>query len=287
VIVPLAGVALLAGCTSTVSGSALPADLGGAKPTVPAAGPGGADPAAPPVVGTCYTLDEGQEDEPLDPPRPVSCGGDHDAETAVVGDTGLGADDDRPGEDDLDDDSPLVRAFGELCTLDDVVGYLGGADPEDPYAYYAVFLPDEEQWAAGARWLRCDVFYGYVEPERAPGVMSGALAGPDAAAYRTCFTGTPVDYGVVPCSDAHEAEPTGFAPADLPDGAPYPDEPTRRGLVAGCAPAVQDYVGGPAPFGYAADVWVDSAQEWADGGGDARCVLVPAGGGSTTGSVRP
>ncbi|SEO85320.1 septum formation family protein [Trujillonella endophytica] len=282
----LMAAALLAGCSSTVAGDALPADPGPAKPTVPAAGPGGADPAALPIVGTCYDLDAGQESTPLDPPGSVSCGDPHDAETAVVGDTGLGPDDERPVEDDLYDDTPLGRAFGELCSLDDVVAYLGGEDPEDPYAYYASFLPSEDQWEAGARWMRCDVFYGYTDPETAPGVMAGGLAGPDSAAYRVCFSGSATSYGVVPCSEPHEAEPTGFALADVPEGAPYPDEPTRQALAASCADEVQEYVGGPAPFGYAAAVWVDEAEDWPDGG-DARCVLVPAGGGSTTGSVRP
>jgi hypothetical protein len=282
----LAAVALLGACTSTVAGDALPATAGPAKPTVPAAGPEGADPAAAPVVGTCYLLDEGQEDTPLDPPPPVSCGGEHSAETAVVGDTGLGEDDERPAGDDLSGDGDLASAVQDLCDLDDVVAYLGGTDPEDPYAFHAVFLPDEEQWAAGARWLRCDVFYGYVSPETAPGVMAGALAGADPAAYRVCFGGGPADYGVVPCSEPHQAEPTGFRLADLPPDAPYPDDPTRRGLVGSCAGAVQEYLGGPPPLGYAGDVWVDTAPEWADRP-DPRCVLVPAGGGSVTGSVRP
>ncbi len=285
--VTLAAVALLTGCTGTVAGDALPADVGAAKPTVPAAGPGGADPAAPPVVGTCYRLDEGQENQPLDPPDPVSCGGAHDAETAVVGDTGLGPDDERPSEDDLDGDTALARAFAELCSLDDVIAHLGGETPEDPYAFYTVFLPAEDQWEAGARWMRCDVFYGYTSPEPAPGVMAGGLTGPDAAAYRVCFTGAATDHRVVPCSEPHEAEPAGFSLADLPDDAPYPDEPTRQALAASCVGAVEEYVGGPPPLGYATAVWVDTAQDWEDGGGDPRCVLVPAGGGSTTGSVRP
>ena len=289
---PLAGPAvlalatLLAGCTSTVPGDALPADYGAAKPTVPAAGPGGADPAAPPVVGTCYDLSSGQEYQPLDPPAPVSCGDEHDSETAAVGDTGLGPDDERPSEDELYEDDELSAAIGELCGLDDVVAYLGGEGPEDPYAYYAVFLPDEDQWEAGARWLRCDVHYGYSDPETAPGVMAGALDGPDAAAYRVCLAGNARDHFIVPCSEPHGAEPAGYALADLDYDAPYPDEPTRLGLVGSCAEAVREYLGGPPPLGYVADVWVDTAEDWGSGG-EPRCVVVPAGGGAVTGSVHP
>ncbi|MGY1772584.1 septum formation family protein [Blastococcus sp. SYSU D00813] len=286
VLTALGALVLLAGCSSTVDGDARPADLGAAKPTVPVAGPGDADPAAPPVVGTCYLLEDGQEDRPLDPPAPVSCGSEHSAETAVVGDTGLGEGDERPVEDDLTDDGDLADEVDELCDLDDVVAYLGGEDPEDPYAFYAVFLPDEEQWEAGARWMRCDVFYGYTSPETAPGVMARALTGPDRAAYRVCFAGTPTSYDVVPCSEPHQAEPTGFRLADVPEGAPYPDEPTRLGLVGSCAGAVQEYLGGPLPLGYAADVWVGTAEGW-NAGPEPRCVVVPAGGGQSTGSVRP
>ncbi|WP_409332478.1 septum formation family protein [Trujillonella humicola] len=286
VLAALGGLVALAACTGTVQGDARPADYGAAKPTVPVAGPGSTDPAAPPLVGSCYLLEDGQEDRPLDPPAAVPCGGEHNAETAAVGETGLGPDDERPAEDDLTDDGDLATRIDEFCDLGDVVAYLGGEEPEDPYAYYAVFLPDEEQWAAGARWMRCDVFYGYTRPETAPGILARALTGPDPAAYRVCFTGTPTDYGVVPCSEPHQAEPTGFRLADVPEGAPYPDEPTRQGLVASCAGAVQEYLGGPLPLGYAADVWVDTAEDW-ESGDEARCVIVPAGGGQSTGSVRP
>jgi hypothetical protein len=282
----VAGLTLVAGCTGTVAGDAAPAAYEAAKPTVPVAGPGGADPAAPPVVGTCYDLADGQEYEPLDPPSPVSCGEDHNAETATVGDTGLGPADERPSEDDLYDDDDLSAAVWGLCGIDVVLAYLGGEEPEDLYAYYAVFLPDADQWDAGARWLRCDVHYGYSDPETAPGVMAGALDGPDAAAYRVCLAGTARDHVMAPCSEPHGAEPAGYSLADLDVDAPYPDEPTRLGLVPSCAEAVQDYLGGPPPFGYVTDVWVDTAEDWGSSG-EPRCVLVPAGGGSVTGTVHP
>ncbi|HEX2072874.1 MAG TPA: septum formation family protein, partial [Geodermatophilus sp.] len=278
--------ALLCGCSGTVAGEAAYGGEDAAKPTVPPAGLGGVDPAGPPVVGTCYTIGEGQAQTPLNPPPPVDCTGEHNAETAVADDSGLGAGAAYPTEAEVGDTgTPIGAAVEQVCSLTVVTDYLGGDELDDPYAYFAPYLPNEEQWAAGARWLRCDVFYGYAEPEPAPGVMAGALTGAEAAAYRVCFVGTPTDYGVVPCSKEHDAEPVGVEIADLPENAPYPDEATRQGLVGSCAEPVEAYVGGPMPLGYVADVWIDSAQEW-EAYPYARCVLVPAGGGRTTTSVR-
>ncbi|WP_336026490.1 septum formation family protein [Geodermatophilus sp. FMUSA9-8] len=285
--VPVALVAALAlaGCSSTVDGEAFYAGLEVAKPTVPPA-EGTLDPAEAPVVGTCSTIAEGQQSAPLDPPPPVECSGDHNAETAVVGDSGLADDAPHPAQADLDDpDSRISAALADLCDLDVVREYLGGDSLDDPYAWYAAYLPTAEQWAAGARWIRCDVFYGYLVPEPAPGILAGALAGSDPARHRTCFVGSPADYGVAPCSEPHEAEPVGTEVAALPEGAPYPDEPTRRSVVGSCTNVAQDYGGGEVPNGYVVDVWVDTAEEWPDYS-YGRCVLVPAGGGRTTTTVR-
>ena len=277
---------VLAGCSSTVDGEAFYAGLEVAKPTVPPAEPGTLDPAEAPVVGTCSTIAEGQEGTPLDPPGPVECSGDHNAETAAVGDSGLADDAPHPTQAELDDpDSRISRALTELCDLDVVREYLGGDTLDDPYAYFAPYLPDAAQWAAGARWIRCDVFYGYLVPEPAPGVLADALAGPDAARHRTCFVGSAADYGVAPCSEPHEAEPVGTEVAALPEGGPYPDEPARQAAVGSCTAVAEDYGGGALPNGYVVDVWVDTAEEWPDYS-YGRCVLVPAGGGRTTTTVR-
>ncbi|PWW24284.1 putative regulator of septum formation [Geodermatophilus normandii] len=277
---------VLSGCSTTVGGEAYFAGLEQAKPTVPPAPPGSTDPAAPPLTGTCWQLAEGQEETPLQPPEQVECSGDHDAETAVVGDSGLGEEDPRPTEADLDDaNSPVSRALADLCGLDVVREYLSGDELDDPYAYVAGYLPDEEQWAAGARWARCDVYYGYDAPETVPGVLQGALAGGDDA-FRACFAGVVTDYTVVPCSQPHEAEPVGTEVAPLPEDPPYPDEAARRSLVGSCTGPAQEYGGGEVPHGYAVDVWLDTPDEWTEAA-FARCVLVPAGGGRTTASVRP
>lgn len=279
--------AALAGCTSTVPGEAFRAEIPAAKPTVPPAGPEGADPAAPPVVGTCFTLTLDQALDPLASPPPVNCADEHNAETADVADTGLGPDEPYPTPSDLaQENGDVAVAVEDVCSFEDITEYLGGDELDDPYAFYAAFLPSEEQWAAGARWVRCDVHYGYLEPETAPGVMAGALEGDEAAAYRACFAGNPADYDVVPCSQPHDAEPVGGY-VDLPVGTPYPADPAARQAIAGeCLDDIQAYVDGPMPIGYAADVYVGPSDGWSEAP-YARCVVVPAGGGRSSTSVRP
>jgi hypothetical protein len=281
-----AAAVLLAGCTSTVAGQALFGGDDPAKPTVPPAGLGGPDPAADPVVGGCYVITSGQNGEALDPPDPVDCSTTHNAETAAVDDSGLGEDDAYPTQDDVDDDSSTVyAALDDICSFDLLSDYLGGDDLDDPYAFFSAYLPNQEQWDAGARWVRCDVFYGYTSPENAPGVMADALQGAQAAAYRACFSGNPADWDVVPCSQPHEAEPIGSY-ADVADGAPYPADPAaRQALAAQCASGAADYVGAAPPPEYVLDVYVGSPSDWSSDP-FAQCVLTPAAGGQTTTSVR-
>jgi hypothetical protein len=283
------GVALLTallGCGSDVHGQAFHAGLEVAKPTVPPAVPGSLDPAEPPLVGTCWTLPEGRTSTPLHQPDPASCSTGHGAETAAVGHSGLADDAPYPTPADLDDPrSPISRALAELCDLDVVREYLGGDSLDAPYAGFAPHLPAADQWAAGARWIRCDVFHGHRTPEPAPGVLAGALRGDDAARHRSCLAGSATDHTVVPCSEPHEAEPVGTEVADLPEGSSHPDEATRLSAAHSCTEVAEDYGGGEVPHGYVVEVWTDTPGEWSEHP-HGRCVLVPAGGGRTATSVR-
>jgi hypothetical protein len=285
-LVGVAAAALLTGCTSTVTGTAAFGGTDPAKPDVPPASLGGPDPSAEPVVGTCRMIASGQENDPRNPPDPVECSTTHNAETAAVADSGVAADALYPTADDVGNQgSDSYRVLDDVCTFTVLADYLGGDTLDDPYAFFAPYLPSAAQWDAGARWVRCDVFYGYSSPETSPGILAGALQGRDAAAYRACFVGNPADWRVVPCSQSHDAEPIG-AYANANEGDPYPaDAAARQALAQQCASDVQAYVGGTMPLGYALDVYVGSDTEWA-GGPLAQCVLVPAGGGQTSTSVR-
>lgn len=276
-LVALAAGALVTGCATTVVGQASPDPRAPASPS--------ADPAEP-EIGTCRIIDDDQLDDPRAGSGPVDCSEEHNAETAAVDDSGLGPDDPYPTAAELDDsDSDISDALGDVCSFDVLTEYLGGDELDEPYAFFSAYLPTRSEWEAGARWVRCDVFYGYSLPETAPGLLAGGLDGPDAAAYRACYYGTPVSWDVGACSEPHDAEPIN-AYADVPDGTPYPaDQPARQALAAECADEAEDYVGGPVPADTVLDAYVGSESGWA-GGPFAECVLVPAAGGRTSTSVR-
>jgi hypothetical protein len=277
-LVALAAGVLVVGCATTVVGTAAPAGTGAATR--------GTDGSGEPEIGTCRTITEDQIDDPRNPPEPVDCAQQHNAETAEVDDVRLDADDPYPGDADIeDDDSAVSAALDDVCTFDLLRQYLGGDGLAEPYAFFSSFLPSQAEWEAGARWVRCDVFYGYSRPETAPGRLAGALDGPGAAAYRSCYFGTPVTWDVGACSKPHDAEPIG-ASADVPDGTPYPaDRPARQALAAQCADEAGAYLGGPLPDDYVLDAYVGSESGWATGP-FAECVLVPADGGRTATSLR-
>ncbi|NYJ08175.1 septum formation family protein [Petropleomorpha daqingensis] len=273
-LVALAAGVLVAGCATTVVGEASPASRSGG------------DAVAEPEIGTCRLITEDQTDDPRNPPEAVDCAQEHNAETAEVDDTGLGEDDAYPTEADLEvEDGIVAGALEDVCTFDLLTQYLGGDDLDEPYAFFAPYLPTEAEWAAGARWVRCDVFYGYFRPETTPGPLAGALAGADAAAYRSCYFGTPITWDVGPCSKPHDAEPIG-ASADVPDGTPYPaDQAARQALATQCADDAGAYLGRSVSSDYLVDVYVGSAADW-QSGPIAECVLVPAAGGRTSTSAR-
>jgi len=273
----LAGLVLvLAGCTSTVEGTASP---GAAAVVTP-----GDDPLfEAPAIGTCHDLEVAYL--PLEPPAVVDCDEDHTSETAVVVDTGLPLDAAYPTVDDLDDDY-LGAAYDDVCRYDTPQEYLGDESLYQLYASYAQVLPTQEQWAAGARWVACDVYYGYSSPEVAPGRMAGALAGPDRDAYLYCLSGDVVSQETVPCTEPHFAEPSGGT-ADVAEGSPYPTDQAARAVYAqSCQSSAVQYLGGQVPAGVLVDITTDDQEGW-EGYPYAECILVPADGSETTGSLLP
>ncbi|MCO7221521.1 septum formation family protein [Klenkia sp. PcliD-1-E] len=264
---------LLAGCTSTVEGSASPAPV--ASPT-----PGDDPMVDAPAIGTCHDVESLYE--PLQVPDVVDCGDGHTAETAVVADTGLPVDAEYPTQDDLDE-GYLGDAFDEVCSYDTVEDYLRARPGDLLYADYAQVLPTEEQWARGARWVACDVTYGYGQPETAPGRMAGVMESGTTAAYRACLDGDPADNDVVACSQPHWAERVSGYP-DVPEGTPFPaDQAARAAIAEQCRPDAVDHLDGPLPAEVALDITTDDPDDWASFPFP-TCVLVPAGGGTTTGS---
>ncbi|SCX54912.1 Septum formation [Klenkia marina] len=275
VVLAVSAALLLTGCTSVVEGVASPA--GGATPTA------GDDPMfEAPGVGTCHDIEVAYR--PLEVPPVVDCGDGHTGETAAVLDTGLPLDAEYPTEADLDDDY-LGDAYDDVCSYQTVDTYLQAQPGDRVYADRTQVLPTEEQWAAGARWVACDVTYGYNTPEPVPGRLAGALQSGDTSPYRACLDGDPAENDVVPCSEPHWAEQIGGLP-DVAEGTPFPADAAARAVIAAqCLPDAVDYLDGPLPPDIAVDITTDDAEDWA-GYPFPTCVLVPAGGGTTDTSFR-
>ncbi|GHE07380.1 septum formation family protein [Klenkia taihuensis] len=268
-------VLVLAGCSSTVEGSASPAPV-----TTPT--PGDDPMVDAPAVGTCHAVESAYD--PLEVPEVVECGDGHTGETAAVLDTGLPVEAEYPTQDDLDE-GYLGDAYDDVCSYDTADDYLRAQPGDRSYTNYTQVLPTPEQWARGARWVACDVTYGYSQPEPAPGRMAGALESGDTAAYRACLTGDPADDAVVPCSEPHWGEQISGYP-DVPEGTPFPADRAARAVIAEqCRPAAVDYLDGPVPAEVGLDITTDDPEDWASYPFPS-CVLIPVDGGTTTGSFR-
>lgn len=275
VVLAVSAVLLLAGCTSVVEGVASPASVAAPTP--------GDDPLfEAPSVGTCHDIEVAYL--PLEVPPVVDCGDGHTGETASVVDTGLPLDAEYPTEDGLDD-GYLGDAWDEVCSYRVVDDYLQARPIDQVYASSARVLPSEEQWAAGARWVACDVTYGYGSPEPVPGRLAGALASGETAPYRACLDGDPAENDVVPCSEPHWAEQISGLP-DVPEGTPFPaDQAARAAIATQCLPDAVDYLDGPLPADVLVDITTEDADDWA-GFPFPTCVVVPAAGGTTDTSFR-
>ncbi|MEI4271300.1 septum formation family protein [Klenkia sp. LSe6-5] len=274
VVLAVSAALLVSGCTSVVEGVASPA--GGAAPAT-------GDPSfGAPAIGTCHDIEVAYL--PLEVPPVVDCGDGHSGETAAVADTGLALDAPYPTEDQLED-GYLGDAWEEVCDYQLVDDYLQAGPGDRTYASSARVLPTEEQWAAGARWVACDVTYGYGRPEPAPGRLAGALQSGVTAPYRACLDGDPVVHDVVACSEPHWAEQLIGWP-DVAEGTPFPaDRAARSVLAEQCLPDAVDYLDGPLPADVLLDITTEDAQSWARYPFPS-CVLVPAAGGTTSTSFR-
>ena len=241
---------------------------------------------APPLGGCLDTVRGGNG--PLSPPATLSCAEPHGGEIARVVEIPAAFDGDYPTDDDLSSD-----AWGSLLYDNDSCGdyllpnsYLGAREQDNLLVDASAYLPKRVAWEAGARWLVCVVEYrtGVFEDVNAPGRMAQAMRGPDAATYRPCWFGPSVLFDVVPCSQPHEAEPTGdYVAAEL--GTPYPADPlSRQPLVDECDNEVVDYLERDIPNGYVAGIYLPAEQDWA-AYPEVQCVILDSNGSRTSGSA--
>lgn len=278
----LAAVATLTtACLSTLSGQASP-QVGRGQDAAEVF-----EQVQPPEPGSCLDTVRGGGG-PLGPPATLACSEPHGGEIAKVVEIPDALDGDFPTDDDLNSD-----AWGSLLYGDEGCGdyllpnsYLGARDQDNLLVDASAYLPKKAAWEAGARWLACVVEYrtGLFEDANAPGRMAQAMRGPDAAAYRPCWFGPEIVYDVVPCSQPHEAEPTGDYVAAA-QGTPYPTDPlSRQPLVDECGNEVVDYLERDIPNGYAAGIYLPAEQDWAVYP-EVQCVILDSGGRRTSGSA--
>jgi hypothetical protein len=105
-----------------------------------------------PAVGACYAYKAAVLDEVSTTAPAVDCSANHTAETYWVGTVGnaLGVPSKAP--------SARLLAASRPCTTKAMNTYLGIPDRALPSRFQTVVLfPTNEQWAAGERWVRCDV----------------------------------------------------------------------------------------------------------------------------------
>lgn len=157
----------------------------------------------PPEVGLCRALAREDLDSPTDDSPAVDCAEPHTAETFHVGEV------DGDLAEDLSPDDPAVAAEVYRTCQKRWTKFTGANETLALRSVFswAWFHPTEEQWAAGARWYRCDVVAGL---DRAEGLLplprktKGVLLGIPPDKWMTCVADQTVqDAPVVPCNEEH------------------------------------------------------------------------------------
>jgi len=277
----LATVAMLTACVSTVGGQA--SSAGGRASEVREV----FEQVQAPAVGSCLDTVRGGAGM-LGAPPSLNCSEPHGGEVARVVEIPEALADSYPTNEELSSD-----AWGDLLTSDEGCldyllpsDYLGAREQDNLLVSSAAYLPKRVAWEAGARWMACVVEFriGLVEDANAPGRMADAMLGPDASAYRECWFGPETVYDIVPCSLAHEAEPTGDI-VDAEPGSPYPTDPlSRQPYVDECADRVVDYLERDVPNGYAVGVYMPLPEDWAVYP-EVKCVILDSADRRTSGSA--
>ncbi|MFW0775122.1 septum formation family protein [Paenarthrobacter nitroguajacolicus] len=181
------------------------------------AGPAGADAEnvsaeSSAELDQCHVITTQEEyAAPSDSRPPVNCSEPHTSQTFLVTTfpEPLASQMERPLQEQL------RNATNRLCPADELRKYLGGA-PRDATTGMTIagYYPSRAEWAAGSRAVRCDVLLTSKTgaPQQSTRSLKGALAGPDSAHIRLCYSQGIKD-GVLSaegtdtsCSEPHTAE---------------------------------------------------------------------------------
>jgi len=205
---PALALALLAGC-SEGSSDADPDEVPPVSVEAPAA-------------GECRRLTVEDIRRSTNDAEPVECTEPHNAETFLVDEfTGKAASAEP-------DDARLAAQAYRRCQRE-FVDFLGGTESlvMRSVLTWAWFRPSAEQWAAGARWYRCDVVGGgekSAELVDLPRTARGVLLGMPADRWMVCADGhTVAGSPKIPCDQPHTWRAVTTIVLGKPED-PYPGE---------------------------------------------------------------
>lgn len=218
----LVGASVMLVLASCAAGSAAPqviatgpiganaAASAGGSTTVPGQAAGPSAPGAAPLVGDCRGPSSARTIDPPTDPRPtVPCDGVHGAETFFVGTLPDTVTTWPTAQDTVIAD--LVTQIGQQCqpVLADYIGLVPGPSGTQTLTRVdlAFYLPTSSEFAAGARWFRCDaVVYPFASDAETtiPGTLKDAFTGRPPAPELLVCEGAAGDR--LACSLPHRAE---------------------------------------------------------------------------------
>ncbi len=156
-----------------------------------------------PKLGACRKLVPGDIARPTNATSVVDCGGEHTAETFVVGTFP------KALAKVTDVKDPDLGAFIYDTCSEKFQTFLGGDESlvMRSLLTWAWFRPSEAAWKKGARWYRCDVVGGTEQSKELrvlPKTAKGLLLGRSNDEWMTCADGdTVAGSDKVPCSEKH------------------------------------------------------------------------------------
>ena len=208
----------------------------------------GVDPgeAGEPETGLCHALERPEQFEVLSDSAPaVPCTQPHTTETFMVtsAPTRYENVESRPGFD--------VRAdiIAEVCLDTFLRVYLLAPQFQGLFGVWIVgFLPTEEAWRDGERWVRCDLviseFDHRLSPIRVTGSLAGEMADENADEYAKCYQqddaaasdGYALEGTPVRCTEPHTSR-------DVNNSFKTAAEPDQQVVLEGCTDAIFYYRG--------------------------------------------
>ena len=138
--------------------------------------------SATPQTGACYAYRAAVLAEASTPAPAVECTAQHTAETYYVGTV--------PATFGLPSEASKAKVLsaGRPCTVRAMNAYLGLQARELPSRFRTVVLfPTDDQWAAGERWVRCDVvLQGGLQLKAYAGTAAALVAATPAEQFDFC-----------------------------------------------------------------------------------------------------